>query len=94
MSFVQAKEVESGMNYKQFIIEAFEREHGKWRARVRRVNGKPVKIVGRKTMAEFVTGIDANTAAAAMSAAMAAIDADSFSREKVSTEKFWRRSNT
>ena len=70
------------MEYKQFIIKLFEREPGKWRATVRRSDGKPPMVSGRGRvkLSEFVTGVDAITAAAAMLAAMAAIDAGAFSR--------------
>ena len=70
------------MEYKQFIVKLFEREPGKWRATVRRSDGKPLMVSGRGRvkLSEFVTGVDAITAAAAMLAAMAAIDAGAFSR--------------
>ena len=80
------------MEYRQFIINAFEQEPGKWRACVRRANGKPLKATGRTKLQRFVTGIDAASADAAMIMAMDAIDAGSFSRRTArSTEKFWRR---
>jgi hypothetical protein len=78
------------MEYKAFVIRAFEHEAGRWRARIWRASGKPLRASGRKK--EFVTGVDAPTAAAAMSMAMKAIDAGTFSRHKGAyTEKFWRR---
>jgi hypothetical protein len=81
------------MIYKRFIIHAFEPETGKWRARVRRANGRPLKANGRTKLEQFVTGEDAASPDAAMIMAMAAIDAGAFSRETArSTEKFWRRS--
>jgi hypothetical protein len=83
------------MEYKQFIIRAFETEAGKWRACVRRANGKPLKATGRTKLEKFVTGIDASTPDAAMIMAMAAIDAGSFSRNTArSTERFWRRNGS
>jgi hypothetical protein len=71
------------MEYKQFIINRFEREPGKWRATVRRSDGKPLMVSGRARvkLSEFVTGVDAMTAEAALLAAMAAIDAGAFSRK-------------
>jgi hypothetical protein len=78
------------MEYKQFVIAAFEREPGKWRGRIRRANGKPLITFGRRKLDEFITGLDAPRAAAAMSMAIAAIDASSFSREKVHIERHWR----
>ena len=73
----------SAMEYKQFIIKRFEREPGKWRATVRRSDGKPLMVSGRARvkLSEFVTGVDAMTAEAALLAAMAAIDAGAFSRK-------------
>ena len=70
------------MEYKQFVVRTFEREPGKWRASVERVNGKvmmPAKH-HRPRLARFVTGVDAKSAQAAMLMAMAAIDAGTFTR--------------
>jgi hypothetical protein len=67
------------MEYKQFIVEAFEREPGKWRASVERTNGKAIMItISRRQLAKFVTGVDAKSAQAAMLMAIAAIDAGAF----------------
>jgi len=74
------------MEYKQFVIAAVEREPGKWRGIVRRANGKPLITVDRRKLNVFITGLNAPHAAAAMSMAIAAIDAGSFSREKVHIE--------
>src|SRR5579864_4418736 len=71
------------MEYKQFVVKAFEREPGKWRASVERANGKALlRGLGRRRRAldKFITGMDATTAEAAMQMAMAAIDANAFSR--------------
>jgi 2-iminoacetate synthase ThiH len=71
------------MEYKQFVVKAFEREPGKWRASVERANGKALlKAMARRRRAldKFITGMDATAAAAAMQMAMAAIDANAFSR--------------
>jgi len=47
--------------------------------------------IGRRKLHEFITGLDAPRAAAAMSMAIAAVDAGSFSREKVQhIERHWR----
>ncbi|HUI14858.1 MAG TPA: hypothetical protein VL048_15475 [Xanthobacteraceae bacterium] len=70
------------MQYQRFLISAFEREPEKWRAKVRRADGMPVIIRGLKKLDEFVTGIDSNTAQAALLAAMAAIDAGTFSQNR------------
>lgn len=83
----------SRMEYKQFNLQAFEREPGKWRANVRRGDGKPVKVMGREKLVRFVTKFDASTAAAAIGMAMAVIDAGVLSRDRISTEKIWRLSN-
>ena len=80
------------MEYKQFVVRAFERRPGMWRAGVRRADGEPVKVIGRRKLYEFVTTFDAKTAVAAMLMAVATIDAGYFSRDKdVYSEKFWRR---
>jgi hypothetical protein len=80
----------SALEYKQFIIHAFEREFGKWRARIWRLNGAPIAMTGRTKLRRFVTGLDAKTAPAAILMAMAAIDAGTFSAHRVHSEKFWR----
>jgi hypothetical protein len=69
------------MEYMQFIVQAFEREPGKWRASVERANGKAIMITtNRRQLAKFVTGVDAKSAQAAILMAMAAIDAGAFSK--------------
>jgi hypothetical protein len=71
------------MEYKQFVVKAFEREPGKWRASVERANGKVLlRAMARRRRAldKFITGMDATAAEAAMQMAMAAIDANAFSR--------------
>jgi hypothetical protein len=71
----------SVMEYKQFIVEAFERAPGKWRARVRRSDDKAIIVMtDRPKLAEFVTGVDVKSAQAAMLMALAAIDAGAFSK--------------
>jgi hypothetical protein len=78
------------MEYKQFVVRAFEREPGKWRAKILRPDGQPL-IRGRKRIVQFVTGLDRTTPSAALIAALEAIDAGAFSRAGTLTEKFWRR---
>ena len=71
------------MEYKRFNVKAFEREPGKWRASVERANGKVLlKLIvhRRRTLSNFVTGMDAKAAEAAMRMAIAAIDANAFSQ--------------
>lgn len=71
----------SSVEYRQFIVRAFEREPGKWRASVQRANGKAIMATThRRKLAKFVTGVDVKSAQAAMLMAMAAIDADAFSK--------------
>jgi hypothetical protein len=74
------------MQYEQFEITAFERQPNVWRAKVSRADGAPVLIHGAKQMDEFVTGADCRSAQAALLAAMAAIDAGTFTRSRGSTE--------
>ncbi len=79
------------MDYKQFVIQAFETEFGTWRSRIWRANGRSLRATGRRKPREFITGVDAPTAVAAILMAMTVIDAGTFSRAKESyTEKFWR----
>jgi hypothetical protein len=71
------------MEYKQFVVKAFEREPGKWRASVERANGKVLlRAMARRRRAldKFITGMDATAAEAAIKMSMAAIDANAFSR--------------
>jgi hypothetical protein len=69
----------SAVEYRQFIVRAFEREPGKWRASVERANGKAIMITtNRRQLSKFVTGVDAKSAQAAMLMAIAAIDAGAF----------------
>lgn len=79
------------MEYKQFAVQAFEREPGKWRARIRRVDGAPVQVIGTNKLDQSITRADERTPAAALLTAMAAIDEGTFVRERAATEKFWRR---
>ena len=78
------------MEYQGFVVEAFEQGPGKWRAKILRSSGKPL-ITGRKRIWQFVTGIDATTASAALLMALEAIDAETFSSAAPLPEKFWRR---
>ena len=68
------------MEYKRFTVKTFEREPEKWRASVRRTNGKPL-WAGRAKIRHFVTGIDATTPKRAVRMALAAIDRGAFSSE-------------
>lgn len=79
------------MEYKRFAVQAFEREPGKWRARIRRVDGEPVQLTGTDKLDQSITRADERTQAAALLMAMAAIDEGTFVRDRAATEKFWRR---
>jgi hypothetical protein len=78
------------MEYQGYVVDAFERDPGKWRAKLSRSSGRPL-ITGRKKIWRFVTGVDATTASAALLIALAAIDAGTFARAASLPEKFWRR---
>jgi len=68
------------MQYKQYTVQAFERELGKWRASVRRTDGR-LLWKGRAKVRSFVTGIDETTPQRALQMALAAIDRGAFSRQ-------------
>jgi len=70
------------VQYKQYTVQAFERELGKWRASVRRSDGR-LLWKGRARIRSFVTGIDATTPQRALQMALAAIDRGAFSRQPV-----------
>jgi hypothetical protein len=70
------------MEYEHFSVIAFERQPNKWRARIRRADGMPVVIQGFKKWEEFWTGIDWETAQAALMMAIVAIDAGTFKRSR------------
>ena len=77
------------MEYKGFIVRAFEREPGKWRASVQRPKVKPRRR--RRTIVKVVTIIDEPEAPDALLTAFAVIDAGGiFSRQRVTDEKLWR----
>jgi len=72
----------SAVEYKQFFVKAFEQQPGKWHARVKRLDGKPI-LVARRDQArvdEFVTSADSPTPDDALLRAIAAIDTGAFSR--------------
>jgi hypothetical protein len=78
------------MEYKGFIVQAFEREPGKWRAKVVRPDGEPL-IKVRNGIMQFVTGIDRLTPSAALLDAVKAIDAQTFLRPPELPEALRRR---
>jgi hypothetical protein len=78
------------MKYKTFIIDVLEQEPGKWRARVTREHGRPLKSRRRK-LREFVSSVDYSSAVEAMAFAMEMVDAGTFTRStERSTERYWR----
>jgi hypothetical protein len=70
---------EPAVEYKQLIVKAVEQAPGKWRASVKRSDGKPLMIIGRAKLAQFITGLDSVMANDALLMAIAAIDAGAFS---------------
>jgi hypothetical protein len=66
------------VEYKQCILRAFEQAPGKWRASVKRSDGKPLMVVSRFKIAQFVTGLDSLTAEDALRMALTAIDTGAF----------------
>jgi hypothetical protein len=76
----------AGMEYKAYIVQAFEREPGQWRASIWRSDAKPLEESKRIKLDEFITAFDTATRSAAPQMALAAIDAASFSRRGVRDE--------
>jgi hypothetical protein len=78
------------MQYKTFLIEAFQPEDGKWRARIIRAHRRPLKSADPKRR-EFITSVDCSSAVEALTMAMETVDAGCFSgNAEPSTEKYWR----
>ena len=88
------------MQYKGFDIRAFEQEPGKWRARIVKVNGKPLKATSRN-LRKFETSVDLSSAVDALISAMQAVDGLTLTMEamdadflfrnaKRKTERHWR----
>jgi ActR/RegA family two-component response regulator len=69
------------MEYKHFIVNAFQQRPGKWRASVKRSDGTALAVVGphRVTIAQSITHVDSLTAEEAVHIAIEAIDAGAFS---------------
>ena len=69
------------MEYRHFIVNAFQQRPGKWRASVKRPDGTPLAVVGphKVKIAQSVTHIDSLTAEDALRTAIEAIDAGAFS---------------
>jgi hypothetical protein len=66
------------MQYKRYTVQTFEQKLGKWRANVRRTDGRASLEVR-----SYVTGMDATTPQDALQMALAAIDRGAFSRQPV-----------
>ena len=64
------------MHYKDYSIEALETSRGRWRARIRRLNGQTIKILidGDETESFMMSGMESFTADAAVDEAKRLID--------------------
>jgi hypothetical protein len=66
----------SGVIYKAYVIDAFQRDTDKWRATVRKLDGKKIRVaVPPSVRDEFTTAPDAETAEKAVELAKKTIDA-------------------
>ena len=67
--------VMSGIIYKAFVIDAFQRDTDKWRATIRRLNGKKIRLASPPAVLdEVTTSADALTAEKAVELAKRSID--------------------
>jgi hypothetical protein len=65
----------SGIIYKAYVIDAYRRDADKWRATIRRLNGKKIRVaVPPSVVDEVTTSADALTAEKAVELAKQAID--------------------
>ncbi len=65
----------SGVTYKAYVIDAFQRDADKWRATIRRLDGKKIRVaVPPSVVDEATTSADALTAEKAVELAKKAID--------------------
>jgi hypothetical protein len=65
----------SGVSYKAYVIDAFQRDTDNWRATIRRLDGKKIRVaIPRSVRDEFTTSADAVTAEKAVEFAKEAID--------------------
>jgi hypothetical protein len=66
----------SGIAYKDYVIDAYRRDTDRWRATIRRSNGKKIRIASPPSVRDEVTTVtDAITAEKAVEFAKRAIDA-------------------
>jgi hypothetical protein len=65
----------SGVTYRDYVIDTFQRDQDNWRATIRRLDGKKVRVnVPPLVRGEFTTSIDALTAEKAVEFAKKAIE--------------------
>ncbi len=65
----------SGITYKAYVIDAFQRDTDRWRATIRRLDGKKIRVaVPPAVLDEATTSADALTAEKAVEFAKKAID--------------------
>ncbi len=70
----------NGITYKAYVIDAFQRDTDRWRANIRRLNGKKIRVaVPPSVLDEATTTADALTAEKAVELAKKAIDAGGLS---------------
>jgi hypothetical protein len=70
----------SGITYKAYVIDAFQRDTDRWRANIRKLNGKKIRVaVPPSVLDEATTTADALTAEKAVELAKKAIDAGGLS---------------
>ncbi len=70
----------NGITYKAYVIDAFQRDTDRWRANIRRLNGKKIRVaVPPSVLDEATTSADALTAEKAVELAKKAIDAGGLS---------------
>jgi len=70
----------SGITYKDYVIDTFQRDTDRWRANIRRLNGKKIRVaVPPSVLDEATTSADALTAEKAVELAKKAIDAGGLS---------------
>jgi hypothetical protein len=70
----------SGITYKAYVIDAFQRDTDRWRANIRRLNGKKIRVASPPSVLdEATTSADALTAEKAVELAKKAIDAGGLS---------------
>lgn len=65
----------NGITYKAYVIDAFRRDTDRWRANIRKLNGKKIRVaVSPSVLDEATTSADALTAEKAVELAKKAID--------------------